>query len=225
MSIEHLDYAAIKLIFDQPLHRDSQISEMRGSVATQFKDNELFHQHMPDNQLVYRYPFIQYHILDGNALLVGIGPGAGALAGLNLLDHLLMIGHREYLVREQQMSLTKRPYGSSDELLEYQFISPWLGLNARNYQAYMRAGITEKRRRLLERILIGNVISMSKGLGYDIKKRLAVRIKTLEEVPVTLKQVPMLAFEGRFAINFLIPDWLGLGKSVSRGFGTVLRSY
>jgi hypothetical protein len=31
----------------------------------------------------------------------------------------------------------------------------------------------------------------------------------------------MTGFEGTFAVNFELPDLIGLGKSVSRGFGTV----
>jgi hypothetical protein len=33
----------------------------------------------------------------------------------------------------------------------------------------------------------------------------------------------MIAFEGMFEINAMLPDWIGLGKQVSRGFGTIQR--
>jgi hypothetical protein len=38
-----------------------------------------------------------------------------------------------------------------------------------------------------------------------------------------LKDTPMLGFLGTFSVNFEIPDYWGIGKSVSRGFGTVKR--
>ncbi|MDD3175568.1 MAG: CRISPR-associated endonuclease Cas6 [Candidatus Nanoarchaeia archaeon] len=31
----------------------------------------------------------------------------------------------------------------------------------------------------------------------------------------------ILAFKGDFKINFILPDYIGLGKSVSRGYGNV----
>ena len=31
----------------------------------------------------------------------------------------------------------------------------------------------------------------------------------------------MIAFSGRFTANVLLPDFIGLGKSVSRGFGAI----
>jgi hypothetical protein len=33
----------------------------------------------------------------------------------------------------------------------------------------------------------------------------------------------MLGFLGTFSVNFEIPDYWGIGKSVSRGFGTVMK--
>jgi len=40
---------------------------------------------------------------------------------------------------------------------------------------------------------------------------------------VRLKKVEMAAFTGSFVTNFTIPDYFGLGKSISRGFGTIVR--
>jgi CRISPR/Cas system CMR-associated protein Cmr1 (group 7 of RAMP superfamily) len=34
----------------------------------------------------------------------------------------------------------------------------------------------------------------------------------------------MLGFLGTFSVNFEIPDYWGIGKSVSRGFGTIIRT-
>ena len=50
------------------------------------------------------------------------------------------------------------------------------------------------------------------------------KIIELKEVPTKLKGTPMLGFLGTFSVNFEIPDYWGIGKSVSRGFGTVLRN-
>ncbi|MGC9043447.1 MAG: CRISPR-associated endonuclease Cas6 [Myxococcota bacterium] len=48
-----------------------------------------------------------------------------------------------------------------------------------------------------------------------------VEIKNIKEVPTKLKGTPMLGFLGTFSVNFEIPDYWGIGKSVSRGFGTI----
>ena len=46
----------------------------------------------------------------------------------------------------------------------------------------------------------------------------------LREVQTTFKSTPILGFLGTFSVNFEIPDYWGIGKSVSRGFGTVVRN-
>jgi len=45
----------------------------------------------------------------------------------------------------------------------------------------------------------------------------------MKEVPTSLKFTPMLGFLGTFSVNFSIPDYWGSGKSVSRGFGTIMK--
>lgn len=49
------------------------------------------------------------------------------------------------------------------------------------------------------------------------------RLGRMKEVKTSLKGTPMLGFLGDFSVNFEIPDYWGIGKSVSRGFGTVKR--
>lgn len=71
--------------------------------------------------------------------------------------------------------------------------------------------------------MIGNIISMSKGLGYTVSKKLICWIN-IEGKRVKLKGITHVGFVGKFKVNFKIPDYLGLGKSVSRGFGTIKKS-
>ena len=59
---------------------------------------------------------------------------------------------------------------------------------------------------------------MSKGLGYTVPEPIKANIR---KVQTSLKGTPMLGFLGTFSVNFEIPDYWGIGKSVSRGFGTV----
>ncbi len=66
---------------------------------------------------------------------------------------------------------------------------------------------------------------ISKSLGYTVPETITVNFGNLKEVQTTLKGTPMLGFLGTFSVNFEIPDYWGIGKSVSRGFGTIKRVY
>ncbi|MFU8767763.1 MAG: CRISPR-associated endonuclease Cas6, partial [Candidatus Methanoperedens sp.] len=72
----------------------------------------------------------------------------------------------------------------------------------------------------LRKTLIGNILSMSKSFNYQVPDT----IKCDVQVNIRknrLKETNMMSFVGVFSTNFLIPDYLGIGKSVSRGFGAV----
>ncbi|MFQ6084425.1 MAG: CRISPR-associated endonuclease Cas6, partial [Candidatus Aminicenantia bacterium] len=66
--------------------------------------------------------------------------------------------------------------------------------------------------------------SMSKSLGYTVPEPIKANITNLREVKIYLKGIPMIGFLGTFSVNFNIPDYWGLGKSVSRGFGTIKKT-
>ena len=76
---------------------------------------------------------------------------------------------------------------------------------------------------LLKKILVGNLLYLSKGVGYVVLEQIEVsEIKVIER-KTYLKGTPLLGFLGTFSVNFEIPDHWGIGKSASRGFGTVKR--
>ena len=62
---------------------------------------------------------------------------------------------------------------------------------------------------------------MSKSLGFIVEQEIKLKSINFREKKVFLKGNPMLGFLGTFSVNFEIPDYWGIGKSVSRGFGTV----
>ena len=62
---------------------------------------------------------------------------------------------------------------------------------------------------------------MCKGLGIIVNHR--INIKThLNPQTIQYKSVYMQAFTGEFITNFKLPDYIGLGKGVSHGYGTII---
>ena len=218
-----INQCTTRLIFDRSLNQFVSPKDLRGAISRQNKDNVLFHQHANDELLIYNYPLIQYKIIEGNGVVVGLDKGAVAVAKMNLLNKQLNLGNTEYIVEQETMSFLATHIGIHDKTKKYKFLSPWLALNEKNYQKYQRLGTLAKRKELLEKILIGNILSMSKSLGYTVLSPIEAKIVELKEVPTKLKGTPMLGFFGTFSVNFEIPDYWGIGKSVSRGFGTVKR--
>lgn len=220
-------------------------SQLRGAVAASWPEQSLLHQHLNGDQdkpmrrmggenVVYMYPRIRYWVENGSiAVIGGIEEGVPVIEELamRLKQVKLRLGRLEMKIVENDLIMVESnigfPIGISKQNqlnLSYSFYSSWLALNEENYDRYQRAAAGE-RRDMLRRILIGNILSMSKGLGYVVTEEIKVSKLDVYPVkqPVLLKGVRMVGFKGTFAVNFELPDYIGLGKSVSRGFGTIRR--
>jgi hypothetical protein len=94
-----------------------------------------------------------------------------------------------------------------------------MGLNQKNHRLYLEED-AKGRKILLQKNIVNNIISLSKSLGYTVRNNLQA-VFNEESLEVNFKDKKILCFRGVFAVNFQIPDYIGIGKSVSRGFGTV----
>jgi hypothetical protein len=212
------------LYFDNPTNKlDIQSKDLRGAIVGLYPNEILLHQHYEDGIVKYNYPLVQYKYVQKRCLIVGIEEGAKVINNLNLIGETVTFFRQEFRILKKDVSFQESPYGTTNTMTPYSFITPWLALNEKNYEQYQKLGTWKERKELLEKILIGNIISMSKSLGYTVPEPIKANIISLKEVQTKLKSTPMLGFLGTFSVNFEIPDYWGIGKSVSRGFGTVVR--
>jgi hypothetical protein len=202
---------------DSPMHADA--SKLRGFFAASFNEYALLHQHIAD-KLIYKYPLIQYKMLGQTPLVLGIEDGAEVLKEIYDKFDEIKIGDSKYAIVERGITLKSEDFGCAQEILSYRFIIPWIALSQNNHQRFLDFN-RDERKELLRSILVGNILSASKGLGYVATERIKLDIGRVYEEMCTLKGTPVLGFRGEFMANFIIPDYLGLGKSVSRGFGTI----
>ncbi|MCF6158374.1 MAG: hypothetical protein E3K32_07345 [wastewater metagenome] len=217
-----LEILLLKLMVDTNLDK-SDARKLRGYLGNLFWDNPYAHQHNSDGTFIYRYPCVQYKVINGLCLLIGFNEGTEVIKKtFNDLKAINLDGKWEEVLSKGLESYTMS-FSMSSEQKHYSFLTPWLALNERNYEQYKKFESWKRRKEFLEKILIGNIISMSKGLGYTVPEPIKTNILKIREVQTSLKGTPMLGFLGTFSVNFEIPDYWGIGKSVSRGFGTIKR--
>lgn len=197
-------------------------SYLRGFFAKHYGDNPIFHHHLEEG-LIYTYPKVQYKIIEGVPIVVGIGDGGITLLSICGEIDTLNLGGNVYKVNGLDVSRKSLKYGGIGNKIQYRFVTPWLGLNASNYRKFKENDDWGERKTLLNRILVGNLLSMSKGFDYVVEKRLEAH-SHFDIDTVEYKGIPHIGFTGEFVVNFLIPDLMGLGMGVSQGFGTVIRA-
>lgn len=212
-----LEIFTLTLSSDQPI--EGTAAQLRGFFATRFTEYTLLHQH-DAGTLVYRYPLVQYKVIDETPTVIGINEGSDVLKEIYHATQTIRLGDREFRILQTGIDLRRVPFGLNDRISSYEFATPWLALNQENYLRYYGLKDGDERRDLLRRTLIGNIISMSKSLGYEVPGRIKCDVEVVPQKR-RLKNVNLMAFAGRFHVNFQIPDLLGIGKSVSRGFGAV----
>ncbi len=206
---------------DRPL--ETQAVSLRGFIGKRFPELSLLHNHVSDASLIYTFPRVQYHVINGYALIIGIEEGVDTVKHIESTLSVLSLIRETYRIIEKSGIEIEIYLGVTKDQQPYSFLTPWLALNEKNYDKYQRLGSWTKRKELLQRVLIGNIISMSKSLGYTVPEPIEANIGNLRDVQTSLKGTRMLGFLGTFSVNFEIPDYWGIGKSVSRGFGTVIR--
>lgn len=199
----------------------SDIPKIRGYIAGRFPQYIELHNHYETDKFKYGYPMVQYKIIGSTPAIIAINSAIRILTDIFYDIDEIDIRNKMLLVMEKGYSIKQVEIGQIEDMCEYRFASPWLALNQQNYKAYISEDSNAKMG-LLKKILIGNVLSLSKYMDYHVKHTLESELQ-MEPLMVKFKSQSMLAFKGSFKLNFRIPDYLGIGKAVSRGFGTVIK--
>jgi hypothetical protein len=205
--------------------RSSLLHKVRGYFAHRFRQYDLLHNHeQGSGRCLYRYPAIQFKLDDHLVIYAFKDEAIGILKEVFLGSREIVVEDVVIDVFEKQIEIKEVPFGEDDSQYVYRFTSPWLPLNQKNYREYRDLTDPQAQQKKLNSILINNIIGFCKFAGYTVANTLEVRSR-FRELEANLKGNTHLAFKGEFMINFLLPDFLGLGKSSSRGYGNIVRKF
>ncbi len=190
-------------------------SKLRGFMGYFFLEDTEFHHHGENS---YKYPLIQYKRIDGKLLILGLNEYAPILTQkIAKLDRIVIPNQT---VEVRAVDIQNGTHDIKYEQQQYAFATPWIALNKENYGVFNQSKI-EEQKNLLQRVLIGNILSALKGLGIRTKERIIVTINEYHPIQVKAHGNSFEAFKGKFEANISLPEYIGLGKSVSKGFGAI----
>lgn len=202
-----------------------EVPAFRGAViAKAGPEHILFHNHLNEREYLYGYPVIQYKRIGRNPALVCVD------YGVDEVHHLFANQDLEVRVGERPVTLTVRNLQMDQYTLQiwqktfdYRLYN-WLALNQDNHRAYQDLPDELSRIAYLENILKANILSFAKGMKWNVDRTIQLRIDEIMRAKlVPYKKQRLQAFDIRFRTNVFLPDYLGLGKGVSMGYGTVTR--
>jgi len=190
-------------------------TKLRGYLGHLFIEDSEFHHH---DENPYRYPLIQYKRIQNELIILGINDYSKVIfENLSNLKEIVLPNYKIPITSIEFSSITHQV---TDETTKYEFQTPWIALNSENYNKFKTINY-ELRYRFLENIMVGNFLSALKGMGITIHHKLYTSIKRLSSKYVTVHQNPFCSFYAQFTTNLNLPDLIGIGNSVSKGFGVI----
>lgn len=195
----------------------------RGAViASLEKKDILFHNHDED-KLRYSYPLIQYKRIHKKAAVMGVGKG------IEVISQLLTARDFNYQIGNEKVEMHIEAVNAYDneikltENADFPYrLHNWLPLNSENYKQYQEADSLVERIQILERVLIGNILSFLKGVGIYLEEQINLHIIDITgQRAVTYKNVKLMAFDIEFKTNIQLPQYIGIGKNASIGCGVL----
>jgi len=200
----------------------SEIPFFRGAIIkTTRGENNLFHNHSPAGN-IYRYPKIQYKLMNDSASLLCIEEGIEGIQDFfSRTDWKLQIEKEKKEIRVENIKVHQHRVAVWDSWFEYK-IHNWLPLNQDNYIKFKALEELTERISFLEKIMQSNILSFLQGIDLFVEERIEVKIKSFQsERLMNYKDQQMQAFTLVFRTNVSLPNFIGLGKGSSIGFGVI----
>lgn len=204
-----------------------QLGQLRSAVlkAMKYNANILFHNHIDENELRYAYPLIQYKRIGGKAAIVCMNEG------VNVIGEFLSQGSMEVEIGGETTTLKIENVTPKittiqaweDGIFKYN-LRRWLPFNSDNYEKFNNIESYIERVAFIQKILTANILSFFKGAGVTLERNIECNILNLSEPQLLrFKNTKLMSFDVYFSSNVTLPDYIGIGRHVSVGFGTVVQ--
>lgn len=200
--------------------KHTPITAFRAAVIEKVgREHQLFHNHNGET-FVYQYPLIQYKRIGGRPGIFCLDEGVDEIH--KLFSHrnwsINLLGEKVEL-KVDRLDMKTTTINVWEKSFEYSLWN-WQALNEDNWKRYLELDSMVEKVAMLEKILTANILSFAKGIDWHIEQPVKVVIKDVKlERDSRMKDIMVRTFEVDFRTNVYLPDFMGLGKGVSKGFG------
>jgi hypothetical protein len=194
-------------------------AELRSYFAGKLNEYTTFHKSNATGY-IHRYPVVQCKQIKNTLIIIGISQGAALLEQLSVNQNEISEGKNSCTILRQDMTIRKEEFGISGVTHTYEFLTPWLALNQQNAKKFYDLKGKPERDAFMKKILVGNLTTLSKSLDYKIPVPITCEAKMKFRID-WIERESVMVFLGKFQTNLRIPDYFGIGQSVSQGFGTI----
>ena len=209
----------VKLFTDKPVRKTPY--QVKGVLMRKFQSKEIVPMLDGSYRDKFLYPRIQVKILDEQihfvAISEGVSPIKDVLSNLDELD----FGNITFKISDTEIEEKEDYFKPISKLISYRFVTPWIALNQATGNRY-RSLKNEEKASYLNNLLGQNIVFMSREMGLELESNIFMKVKLPSFSPKTVDENNWGAFDGEFETNFVLPNYLGIGNGITRGYGTIL---
>jgi len=169
---------------------------------------------------IHRYPALQCKQIKGYLLVTSISQGADCLCQLTRGRTILGAGENTCRITARDPVIRVELFAITDTITTYEFLTPWLALNQQNAKKFYDLKGKPERDAFMQKLLTAQLNTLAKSLDYKITVPITCEAK-VRFIRDRIGGENMMVFVGKFQTNLRIPDYLGIGQLVSRGYGTI----
>ncbi|MEE8478522.1 MAG: CRISPR-associated endonuclease Cas6 [Candidatus Neomarinimicrobiota bacterium] len=207
-----------RLITDKPVKKTAY--QVKGVFMKQYPNSPVIPMLDGRYRDKFLYPRVQVKILNEQIYLVGIKDGADPVLEMIKDFELLNFGNITFNISDVDIEESIDPFKHVDQLLRYRFVSPWVALskNTQNRYKFLK---NKDRTAFLNRLLGQNIVFIAREMGVDLNDKVYTKLKLNSLFPKPVYENNWGSFSGEFQTNFVLPNYIGLGNGITRGYGAI----
>ena len=213
----HIKYISTAIITDKPVRKTPY--QVKGSIMKNYPKSEIVPMLNGSYRKKYLYPRVQVKILNEKIYFLGIAEGVSAVR--SLIDNLKPLDFGNITFKIKDIIIDENGFfEQTDHINKYKFITPWVALNRSNTKKFSKTSTSQKRKFLCE-LLTRNLIFLTSEFKIDFDEKILTDIELDNKLLSSFNENRDVGFEGSFLTNFLLPDFIGLGNGITRGYGSI----
>ena len=208
----------VRVITDKPVRKTPY--QVKGVFMRQYPDEPIIPMLDGSYRDRFLYPRVQVKILNEQIYIIGIHEGVDSVLSIAEKFEMFDFGNITFEVQDCDIENAEEQFVPSSRLVRYRFITPWVALNHMTGGRY-RFLTNQEKPSFLNRLLGQNIIFLANEVGINLEDNIFTKVKVSSLFPRPVDENKWGAFMGEFKTNFVLPNYIGVGNGITRGFGTV----
>ncbi len=207
-----------RLVTDKPVKKTAY--QVKGVFMKQFPKSPIIPMLDGSCREKYLYPRVQVKILNEQIYLVGIKDGAEPVQNIIKGLEPLNFGNITFEIINVDVEESVDQFKDVNQLIRYRFVSPWVALSKTTQNRYKFLK-NKDRTAYLNRLLGQNIVFLAREMDVKLSDKVFTKLKLGSLFPKPVYENNWGSFTGEFQTNFILPNYIGLGNGITRGYGAI----